>query len=492
MMFIFSIFVSLLLGFWSCLLFFKEKELTNPVSPFHKRKEIVNFRFLINLSFPIGIGISSVIFIFLNLLGLTTFLIFLIEIGMLIFLILKIRNSPKTIYQFEWFNFNKLISNPVLFLATAIYFYSWIMDAGIYFFDSIQSPHGLWDAWMDWNLGARFISRDPHGWSNSFPQIIGSFHMDYPLLQKGYIARCWVLAKTETVWVPIFFCFIITFCTIGLLASSVSFFTNKTNGLIAGLILLCTPFYMTMGDSQYADNTVGYFYLATIVLLTFARNEALTSLKPQLLIAAGLTAGLAGWSKNEGLLFIGCLFISQLTLIFFKNYRDLLVELKYLFLGMLPVLILIVYFKLKIAPPNDIMDAQGGQTFVKLTDYSRYAIVSKWYLDQSISFGKWAFNPWWLFLLGILYKGINLRENRNSLISNFILLLLMIIGFFFIFVISHLDLVYYLSTSLHRLFFQLFPTFIFIYFLAIKGNTHMRKTRYSQLVILKIKKLWQT
>ena len=375
-----SIFISLLLGFLSCLLIFKETK-------------IINFRFLINLSLPIGIGLSSIIFITLNLLGFATFLILGIEIGAVIFIILTIKNSPKNIYQFEWFNLNKLILNPILLLATTIYFYSWLMDVGIYFFDSIQNPHGLWDAWGDWNLGAKFISRDPNGWAHSFHQITSSmFHTDYPLLQKGYIARCWILAKTETVWIPIFFCFIFTFCTIGLLASSVSFFTNKTNGLIAGLILLCTPFFMTMGDSQYADNTVGYFYLATIVFLTFARSGKF--IKPHFLIAAGITAGLAGWSKNEGLFFIVFLIASQLTLLFFKNYRELLVEMKYLLIGMLPILILIVYYKTNVAPPNDIVDVHKEQTFAKLADYSRYATVSKWYFDQFSAFGKWALNPW--------------------------------------------------------------------------------------------------
>ena len=454
----FSIFISLLLGFLFSILIFKE--IKN-----------VNFRLLVNLSFPLGIGISSVIFIVLNLAGLTTFFSFLIETGVILFLIFKVKKSPKTIFESGEFNFNKFILNPILLLAAGIYFYSWLMDAGIYLFDSVQNPHGLWDAWADWNLGAKFISRDPHGWADSFHKIISSnFHTDYPLLQKGYIARCWILANNETVWVPIIFCFIITFCTIGLLASSVSYFTTKTNGLIAGLILLCTPFFMTMGDSQYADNTVGYFYLATIVLLTFARSGA--SIKPHLLIAAGITAGLAAWSKNEGLLFIMCLFISQLSLFFLKNYRELLVEFKYLLLGMLPVLILIAYYKIKIAPPNDIMDAQGAQTFVKLTDYSRYAIVGRWYFAQFSAFGKWALNPMWLFLFGILFNGIRLKENRDTLISNFTLLLLMLIGFFFIFIISHLGLEYFLSTSLHRLFFQLFPSFIFLYFLAIKGNIH--------------------
>lgn len=471
MMFFFSIFIPLLLGFVSCLLIFKETK-------------TIEFRLLFNLSFPIGIGISSVIFIFFNLLGFTTLLTFFIEIGLLAFLIYKFKIYPKTIYQFEWFNlskpalphkttyFNRLLQNPILLLIAGIYIYAWMMDAGIFLFDSIQSPHGLWDAWANWNLSAKFISRYPQGWASSFhkmiPDDLYDLHLDYPLLQKGFIARCWILIQNETVWVPIIFCFIITFCTIGLLASSVSFFTNKTNGLIAGLILLCTPFYMTMGDSQYADNTIGYFYLATIVLLTYARNESST--KPHLLIMAGIAAGLAAWSKNEGLFFIMCLFTSQLVLLFFKNYRVLLVEMIYLLIGMLPVLILLAYYKIKIAPPSDIMaDAQGTQAFAKLTDYSRYIIASRWYLDQFTAFGKWALNPWWLFLFGILYKGVSLKNNP-SFVSNFILLLLMLIGFFFIFIISHLDLNYYLSSSLHRLFFQLFPSFIFIYFLALKKN----------------------
>ena len=302
-------------------------------------------------------------------------------------------------------------------------------------------------------------------------------HLDYPLLQTGYIANCWLLMKNESVWVPIIFSFIFTFCTIGLLASSVSFFTNRTKGFVAGLTLLATPFYITMGDSQYADNTVGFFFLATIILLTFARRT--TSIKPSLLIGAGITAGLSAWSKNEGFLFIVCLFISQLTLLFLKNRKELFVEFKYLLLGMLPVVMLIMYFRISIAPPNDIINAQGAQTMVKLTDYSRYVTVGKWYLEQFSSFGQWALNPWWLFLFGVLYKGVRFKENKNSLISNFTLLFLMLTGFFFIYIITPLDLVWHLSTSIHRLFFQLFPTFIFIYFLTIKSNSLTQKPNLS-------------
>ena len=473
MMLFLSILISFLLGLLSCAIIFK-------------KHEDISSNFLINLSLPLGIGMSSVIFISLNLFGLPFSYVPLIEIVLIISLIFQVKKSKVPIHLFESLKLKRssrlkkssgsggLFQNPILFLITGIYFYALLMDSGIFLFESIKEPHGLWDAFNLWNLKAKFISRAPYDWSNSFHQMISdNLHLDYPLLQTGYIAKCWLFMENEGVWVPIIISFIFTFCTIGLLASSVSIFTSKTKGLVAGIVLLGTPFYMTMGDSQYADNTVGFFYLATIVLLTFARAEI--ALKPNFLIAAGITAGLSAWSKNEGLLFITCLFISQLTLLFFKNYRELLDELKYLLLGMLPVLLLIFYYRIAIAPPNDIVDAQGKETLIKLSDYSRYVTICKWYIAQFSTFGQWALNPWWIFLLGILYKGISFKENKYTLISTFILLILMLTGFFFIYIITPLDLVFHLSTSIHRLFFQLFPTFIFIYFLAIKGNTQNQK-----------------
>lgn len=485
MMLFFSILLSLILGFLSCHFIFKQAK-------------TINVAFLINLSFPIGLGLSSVIFIFFNLLGFSSSFIFLIEIAIVLFLFLRIRKiynpatnltsgkrENKSVYQFDWLNFNKLILNPILLLATILYFYSWIVDVGVFFFDTVHSPHGLWDAWSCWNLISKIISRAPHDWPSLLHQMNpADFHPDYPLLQRGFIARCWLLIGNESVLIPIVSSFIFTFCTIGLLSSSVSFFSNKIEGLIAGLVLLCTPFFMIMGDSQYADNTVGFFYLATIILLTFARKGVST--KPHLLIAAGVTAGLSAWSKNEGLLFILCLFTSQLTLLFFKNYRELLTELKYILWGMLPILLLVAYFKIAIASPNQIMSAQGTGTFLKLTDFSRYETVYKWFVVQFSTFGKWDINPWWLFLLGILFKGISIKENNYSFIPNFTWLLLMLTGFFLVEIITPFGLMYYLSTSVHRLFFQLFPTFIFIYFLAINGKSSGQKSNKINTLIKKI------
>lgn len=433
----------------------------------------IHIRLLINLSLPIGIGISSVIFIFFNLLGLSHWLIFFIEILAAIFFLVKFNYTRQNTihYQFERFSLNKLLLTPLLFITMLLYAYSLIIDIGIFFFESVHSPHGLWDAWSCWNIIARFIARAPNDWPALLHQMNAiDFHPDYPLLQRGFIAHRWLLIGNETVWIPILTAFVFCFCTIGLLTSSISVFTqNKTDGLIAGLIMLCTPFYMVMGFSQYADNTVGYFYLATIVLLTLARKTP--SVKPNILIAAGVTSSLAAWSKNEGLMFILCIFASQLTRLFFCNCKILLQELKYIFIGILPILLLVLYQKFFIAPTNQIVAAQGSETFVKLQDFGRYEVVWGYFKEKFTNFGAWITNPWWLFLIGIIIKGgINFKDYNFSVISNFTWLLLMTTGFFFVEIITPLGLHYYLSTSLHRLFFQLFPSFLFIYFMAINGQ----------------------
>lgn len=424
----------------------------------------LSLTFLASLALPLGMGISSIVFFMLNLLGINVFLILCIEVALLLGLVFKLK--LKDIQPFRVFAEKRQNKGLIHLLLTNVFFYSWIITAAVFFFNSIQNPHGLWDAWADWNLGARFISRAPYEWHGLFQQLKWNFHTNYPLLQKAFIARCWLLTGSETVWIPIGFSFIIAFCTIGLLTSSISVFTSRINGLIAGLILLCSPFYMVMAYSQYADNTVGYFYLATVILLIYARHNP--DVKSQVLFLAGATAGFTAWSKNEGLFFIVSLFVSQLTLLFYKkSFRELLSEFKDLFLGLFPVLAVVLFFKFQIAPTNEIVSAQGARTMEKLTDISRYQIAFDWYWLRIGNFGGWFMNPWWLFFIGALLNIENLKKNIHVIVPYFTLIIMMLSGGFFVFIIADLDIVSYLSSTVHRLYFQLFPTFLLIYFIAI-------------------------
>ena len=67
---------------------------------------------------------------------------------------------------------------------------------------------------------------------------------------------------------------------------------------------------------------------------------------------AGIFAGLSAWTKNEGLLFLLCVIITRLVIIIFrKGFGFYLKEVVWFMIGLLPVLLIIAYFKTQYAPP---------------------------------------------------------------------------------------------------------------------------------------------
>ena len=72
----------------------------------------------------------------------------------------------------------------------------------------------------------------------------------------------------------------------------------------AALFLLATAYFVRLGGDQYADIPMGFFILSTAVLLMLSEATAATGGSKGLLSLAGLTAGFAAWTKNEGVLFV--------------------------------------------------------------------------------------------------------------------------------------------------------------------------------------------
>ena len=67
----------------------------------------------------------------------------------------------------------------------------------------------------------------------------------------------------------------------------------------------------------------------------------------------------------------------------------------------------------------------------------------------------------YLFLAGVRIDG----RDRIGLIQSAAILCLMLAGYFFVYVLTPLDLGYHLATSLNRLFLQLWPSVIFLIFM---------------------------
>lgn len=363
-------------------------------------------------------------------------------------------------------------------LLAGIFSVELVASLGSFVFAFLKEPHGRWDAWLIWNMHARFLFRGGEHWRDAFASGLDWSHWDYPLLLPLSIARGWQYMGGESLSIPAVMAFVFTFMTLGLLWCALSFLRSRIQGCLATMILLGTPFFIVMGASQFADVPLAFFILATLILLSWQARSPENH--PGALILAGLAAGLCAWTKNEGLLFLlivtGSLFC---TAVYAGGWRSALNRTAGFLAGALPILLMVIYFKTQLSPANDWMAGfNPAAVAAKLTDFSRYAEIAKAFFIMGISFTQGLINVrvgmhlnpgavnillliGYLFLAGVRIDG----RDRIGLLQSAAALGLMLIGYFFVYVLTPLDLGYHLATSLNRLFLQLWPSVIFLCFM---------------------------
>ncbi len=331
---------------------------------------------------------------------------------------------------------------------------------------SLHSPHGGWDAWMIWNMRARFMLRAGDHWLDAFSNLLPLSHPDYPLLLQGLVVRGWLYLANETVLVPILLALVFTLLTVALISSGLSVLRTRSQGLLAGLILLSTQSFITHGASQYADVPLGFFFLATLVLLCL--HDRLT-MHYGLMFLAGVTAGLASWTKNEGLLFLLLVCTARCVIaVRIHGWKAWLSETGVFALGLSPMLIIVVYFKTQLAPPNDLISALGfGEVLGRLLDYEGYVAVLVGFKDKIASFGyNGLMGAVWLLITYLICVGIRL-EARDKLWSavSATALCSIVAAYAAIYLFASYDVPRHVNSSLDRLLLQLWPSFLFTYFM---------------------------
>jgi hypothetical protein len=315
---------------------------------------------------------------------------------------------------------------------------------------SIQAPHGLQDAWAIWNLSARFIYGGGENWIQIIPQNAW-FHSDYPLLTSLNIAESWSILGTNTTRVPITFALIYVLSIIGLLYSSLMLTKDYEQGALGAIVIASVPMLQGLGSIQYADAPLSYFILATGALLYIYTLLHET----RLFIFVGLFAGLAGWTKNEGLMFIAITILLCLAL----SLRERKNLFKHFAAGLFFPIVVIALFK-SIAPPSDLfVNKVGG--LLQVFDFSRYQIISFQIIKSLLSFGGW---PVSLVLIIMAYAFLVWAKPylKGQIWIPFLMLLFQFASYFLIYLITPYDLVNHLKNSLDRLLFQIFPLTIFL------------------------------
>jgi hypothetical protein len=311
------------------------------------------------------------------------------------------------------------------------------------------NPHGAWDAWSIWNLRAKYLAGGEASWRYAVSQDIILQHPDYPLLTSSVIAHAWTSAHSSSTTVPAAVALLFMLATVLVLVAGLIWLRGIMPGLCAGAVLLAAPAWVKWGAAQYADVPLGLYFLVTLALLSTGRNDS------RFALLAGVTASLSAWTKDEGLMFTGvCLVV---TLVLFGAKRALMI-----LTGALPVLLFLVFFKLRIAPGVDAMWRQGaGVMLAKLSAGDRYATIVAQFAKEAGAVPE-------LFILPLFGVALGFKPNRAA-VACFAVVGLMVVGFFGGYLVTPYPLEWHLQSSLDRLYIQLLPGFLFGWCSAVYG-----------------------
>lgn len=343
---------------------------------------------------------------------------------------------------------------------------------------SRSHPHGDFDAICLWNLRARFLARGPIHWRDAFANSPGLPHPDYPLLVPATIARLWKYIGSEPVLVPIVVAFVFTFSSLGVLCSSLAALRVRRVGFFGGIVLFGVVSFVTLGAAQYADVPMAFFAMSAIVMLAFY-DAAPSKGKRGFLVLAGAAMGFCAWTKNEGMLFAVLLFCIRLLFAVRQGWKICSREVGALLLGCLPVLVTVMYFRLNVAPAVYYLKvgsyaADGpmkafldpATTAQKLGDASRYWIIAKAMAVEIMHLGGRTIGITPLLLLYVVW--VKVKQRRVSgMQASAVLIALMLVGYFVVYLTTPLILSLHLQTSLTRLLLQLWPSSVFVIFMAI-------------------------
>ncbi len=331
----------------------------------------------------------------------------------------------------------------------------------------LAAPHGEWDAWSIWNLRARFLFRGQE-FASAFSPLLDWAHPDYPLLLPGVIALLWHAGAGESsgivAAVALLFlvsAFAVPFCAVRLMR-------GQGIAIICTIAILGATTLVRVGVSLYADVPLAAFVVATGSLLAYSLLAPARGFSTAFL--AGLCAGFAAWTKNEGLLFCGAAAIAFLFSV--KSWKDLKTRLPLLpplLAGMALVLAAVLYFKLRLAPPNDLVNsANASLATVRMTDFNRYWATFWAFVGELLMFGNVLVPP--VIVFGVWLAMVRVRrELPGALLLPLLLVTVQLLGYFFVYVATPKDLDWQLSTSLPRLLLHVWPLAIVGIFL-ISGD----------------------
>jgi hypothetical protein len=329
-----------------------------------------------------------------------------------------------------------------------------------YYLFAQNNQHGFEDAWLMWNLSARYLYRTGNlsillPASHTF-----RYHPDYPLLVSLNIAWGWNILGIDTTKVQVVVAALFSFSITAILFTSLNFLRDVFQAIIVSVVALMTPWLIFLGTWQYADIPLSVYFLATGVMFAIYLRTRETGA----LVLAGLLSGFSAWTKNEGLLFLALsTIILALVLLKDRSIKKFI----YLSGGLALPLVVTLIYKALIKTPTDLFSSHAS-FLSNILDLNRYSLIFSAFAKEINTFGGWPVSIWLVLAIYALIVRFEAQE-KLSMLGVFLLIAAQFGGYFAIYLVTSPDLAWHLATSLNRLLTHLYPLGLFLLFFILKS-----------------------
>lgn len=409
----------------------------------------------LSIASPLGIGITTFFLFAWKLFGLdhVSYIFFEISIVLivLVMMLLVHHNAFKSI-KIHIPKPSSLIDK--LLLITL--FISVVISVGSYLLIVLTHPHGREDAWSNWNLIARFIYGSDN-MSNALDYLASSTFPGYPFMLGLAVANGWIFIGEVSTRVPIIVSALFTYSIPGILFFALLKIKGFRVACIA-TILVCSPWLANFGSFLMSDIPLAVFYLISGIFIALYLHSS----HSKMLIFVGLAAGLATWTKNDGIPFV---FVITIVIVFIAIQRKENKVFSDFILGLILPLTMVGIYKIFLAESGNIVSTEST-TLLRLADFSRFQIVLNHFAKTTSSYGDSPIGYFWVLFLLTLIIGINIR--RLSTYYLFFIVIFQYSIYFAVYMITPLDLQWHLNTSMFRVLTHLAPLCTFSVFYSLR------------------------
>jgi hypothetical protein len=340
----------------------------------------------------------------------------------------------------------------------------------------MAAPHGEWDAWAVWNQKARFLYRGDAGWTALLANDWSN--PAHPLLVPMTVARLWAYAGAESTVVPatvgMVFGAGVVCAVVGALDAS------RARAWIAGAVLLAAGTFVQQVASQQADVPFAFFLVSTLIVLREATN-AFTSKGREgagLLLLAGLLAGLAAWTKNEGLPVIVATGLLVVWIVL-RHAQPRLAA--WWVVGAAPGVVTLAWFKFALAPtaPQYLTEAPTLALLLeRFLGPDRHAVVDSLLWQQASAWGgPLAHGVVPLAVVAATLVAVTRVGRSTRAILG--VLGLMVASYYGIYLLTSVDVEWLVMTTFDRLMVQIWPALVLAAFLTDDDPTPAHATTGS-------------